>query len=178
MAHCPECGSEVPVGARFCQNCGADLASPQGALPAPAIETAPPLAPPIPYSVPPAPYPPLASPPIYPMPPYPIVPGQPYGPTKSGKAIAGFWLGIVSFMPGMFLSWVGILIGIVGLIFSILGRSEARQRASIPGQPRADFGQTQAMIGIVFSILGIIASTIFLVYILNNLDKYGIHLTR
>ena len=27
MVHCPACGTEVPDGARFCQNCGADVAA-------------------------------------------------------------------------------------------------------------------------------------------------------
>ena len=30
MVHCPTCGTEVPDGAHFCQNCGADVTATRG----------------------------------------------------------------------------------------------------------------------------------------------------
>jgi len=117
-----------------------------------------------------------SSPSVYAPPPYPIVPGYVGVPTKSGKAVAGFWLGIAS-IPCFILSWIGIIIGILGLIFGLLGLSEARHLAAATGESPARYGYRQASIGIACAVVGILASAAFLVYLLNNLDKYGIKIT-
>jgi hypothetical protein len=114
---------------------------------------------------------------MYPPPPYPIVPNYGAAPTRSGKAIAGFWLGIIS-IPCCILSWVGIIIGVLGLIFSVLGLGEARRLGATTGDSPARFGYRQARIGIACAIIGILLSTAFLIYLLNNLEKYGIKFTR
>jgi hypothetical protein len=105
------------------------------------------------------------------------VPGYPYQPARSGKAIAGMWLGIVS-VPGMILSWVGIIIGVLGLIFSLLGLNEIRrrERSGYTAVPSSD--RRQAVTGIICSIIGIAASSAFLIYILSHLDDFGIRLMR
>jgi hypothetical protein len=171
MTHCPACGSETPEGARFCQNCGADLLSATRpevaeAMPGGAV-TAPRIAPP---TFPPA-APPYATQPSmpYPPPPYAVVPGQPYLPTRSGKAVAGFWLGIASIFPGTLLSWVGIVIGVLGLVFSLIGVRETRVAVA---------NRWQAVTGAILSVIGIAASSAFLIYILTHLDDFGIKLTR
>ena len=97
-------------------------------------------------------------------------------PTKSGKAVAGFWLGIVS-IPCCILSWIGIVIGVLGLIFGLLGLSEARRFAAMTQESPARYGYRQARIGILCAMIGIAASAAFLIYLLNNLDKYGIKIT-
>ncbi len=171
ITFCNACGTEVPDGARFCQNCGAALAQSVGGDPMPTTPT--------PQSSPNAPAPLPAygfPPPIYP-PPYPIVPGSAVQPTKSGKAVAGFWLGIVS-IPCCVLSWIGVIVGLLGLIFGLLGLSEARRRSATTGESPVQFGYRQAIIGIVCAVAGIVASVAVLVYLLNNLDKYGIKFTR
>lgn len=171
MSYCNACGTEVPEGARFCQNCGAQLAPPSD--PAPAEIRSAPAPPHLPPSMPAHGY----TPPAYPPPPYPIIPGYPVAPPKSGKAIAGFWLGVAS-IPCAILSWIGIIIGLLGLIFGLLGLGEARRLAATTGEGPARYGRRQAGIGIACAIIGIIASTAVLVYLLNNLDKYGIKITR
>ena len=70
-----------------------------------------------------------------------------------------------------------MIIGILGLIFGLLGLNEARRLASATGESPARFGYRQARIGIVCAVIGILASATFLVYLLNNLDKYGIKFT-
>ncbi len=171
ITFCNACGAEVPEGARFCQNCGAELTSTTGMVPA---QTDSALAQPLhsPIVMPPYGY----APPIYPTP-LPAVPGYGAVPTRSGKAVAGFWLGIVS-IPCFLLSWIGVIIGILGLIFGLLGLSEARRIAAATGENRVRFGYRQAIIGIACAVVGIVASAAFLIYLLNNLDKYGIKLTR
>ncbi|MGI8856795.1 MAG: zinc-ribbon domain-containing protein [Thermomicrobiales bacterium] len=178
MVKCPTCGTEVPDGARFCQNCGAEVAGRPGTEPGIAIapEPAPYLPQPqAPYAapIPTAPVPTYA----YPPPPYPVVPGQPYQPARSGKAIAGMWLGIVS-IPGMILSWVGIVIGVLGLIFSLIGLNEIRRRERSGYVPAPSADRRQAVAGIICSIIGIAGSSAFLIYILSHLDDFGIKLTR
>lgn len=173
MAYCNACGTEVPEGARFCQNCGANLTPADGGpvVANPAMATQ-------------AVYPPLFAPaygptsPLYPPPPYAITSGAGYAvtPSKSGKAVAGFWIGIAS-IPCFVLSWIGIIIGILGLIFGLIGLSEARRIAAMTGESPLRYGQRQAWIGIVCAIAGIIASAAFLVYLLNNLEKYGIKIS-
>lgn len=116
------------------------------------------------------------APPIYPTP-FPAVPGYGAVPTKNGKAVAGFWLGIVS-IPCFLLSWIGVIIGALGLIFGLLGLGEARRIAAAMGENRVRFGYRQAIIGIACAVVGILASAAFLIYLLNNLDKYGIKFTR
>ncbi|MHB8645195.1 MAG: zinc ribbon domain-containing protein [Thermomicrobiales bacterium] len=172
IVYCNACGTAVPEGARFCQNCGAELPSPTGGA---LTQTAPTSTlPPNPSGV----LPPYGfAPPVYPPPPYPVVPGYSTAPTKSGKAVAGFWLGIAS-IPCFVLSWVGIIIGVLGLIFGLLGRSEARRFAATTGEDPARYGYRQATIGIACAVFGMLASAAFLAYLLNNLDKYGIKLTR
>jgi len=173
MIYCNACGAEVPEGARFCQNCGTELTSATGIMPAP-IATAS-IQPP---SNPPTVMPPYGyAPSIYPPPPYSVVPGYGATPTKSGKAVAGFWLGIVS-IPCCILSWIGIIIGVLGLIFGLLGLGEARRIAAATGESPARFGYRQATVGIACAVVGILASAAFLIYLLNNLDKYGIKFTR
>lgn len=113
----------------------------------------------------------------YPPPPYPVVPGQPYLPARSGKAIAGMWLGIAS-VPGMILSWVGIVIGVLGLIFSLIGLGEIRRRERDGYVVAPSPDRRQAVAGIICSIIGIAASSAFLIYILSHLDDFGIKLTR
>lgn len=171
MTFCNACGTEVPAGARFCQNCGAELEPGIGGAPRqPSTALDPP---PIPPAIPPRfGYPP----PVYPPPPYPVVPGYAAAPTKNGKAVAGFWLGVIS-IPCCILSWVGVVIGILGLIFGLLGLGEARQLASTTGESPTRFGYRQAVIGILCAVIGIVASAAFLIYLLNNLDKYGIKFT-
>lgn len=179
---CPRCGSETPDGARFCQNCGTELgASPAAAPPVGSLATAP-ESDQIPAIIPPAtppvlPYP-MIQPPPYPPPPYPIVPGSFYAVPRSGKAIAGFWLGIASIIPGAILSWIGIIIGIVGIILSAIGLSEARRISAATGLAAMRVGRRFALWGITLSILGVIASTAVLAYFLSNLDKYNIQFTR
>ena len=178
MTHCPTCGTEVPEGARFCQNCGADVSGDAGHEAAIAVA-------PMAFGTTPAMLPPTAPPPFappvpgyaYPPPPYPVVPGQSYLPPRSGKAIAGMWLGIAS-VPGMILSWAGVVIGVLGLIFSLLGLNEVRRRErDFPvAMPSPD--RRQAVVGIICSIIGIAASSAFLLYILSHLDEFGIKLTR
>lgn len=114
---------------------------------------------------------------MYPPPPYPVVPNYVAAPTRSGKAVAGFWLGIIS-IPCCILSWVGIIIGVLGLIFSVLGVGEARRVGAATGESPARFGYRQARIGIACAVIGILLSTAFLIYLLNNLEKYGITFTR
>ncbi len=173
MAYCNACGTEVPEGARFCQNCGANLAPADGgsvgANPAIATHAAylPPFAPT--YG---------SAAPLYPPPPYAIVPGAGHAtlPSKSGKAVAGFWIGIAS-IPCCILSWIGIIVGLVGLIFALLGLRETRRLALSGGESPQRYGQTQAIVGVVCAIIGIAASVIVLVYLLNNLEKYGIKIS-
>jgi hypothetical protein len=130
----------------------------------------------------PPPYPPPlvsaygSAPPPYPPPPYPIIPNYAVAPTKSGKAVAGFWLGIVS-IPCCILSWVGIIIGVLGLIFGILGLGEARRLGVATRESPIRFGYQQARIGIACAVIGILGSAVFLIYLLNNLEKYGIKFT-
>ncbi|MGI8687462.1 MAG: zinc ribbon domain-containing protein [Thermomicrobiales bacterium] len=172
VTFCHACGAEVPEGARFCQNCGAELAPSVGGAPMPTAPT------PMPSPNLPAPVPAYGfSPPVYPPPPYPVVSGYAAAPTKSGKAVAGFWLGIVS-IPCCILSWIGIIIGVLGLIFGLLGLGEARRIAAATGENPARFGYRKAIVGIACAVVGILASAAFLVYLLNNLDKYGIKFTR
>ena len=168
MVFCNACGTEVPEGARFCQNCGAALSpATSGAVTPTSAETAPSSH--LPATMPPYGY----TPPAYPPPPYPLVPGYAAVPAKSGKAIAAFWLGIAS-IPCCILSWIGIIIGVLGLIFGLLGLGEARRFAATTGDSPARFGYRQASIGIACAVVGILASAAFPVYLLNNLDKYGI----
>jgi hypothetical protein len=176
VAFCNQCGSEVPDGARFCQNCGAALAATESVSreavtePASAMHPAPMQA---------SPYTPLPSypPGTYAPPPYAVVPGQPYAPQRSGKAIAGMWLGITSIVPGILMTWVGILLGLLGIIFSAIALGDIRRAAAqFPDAPPPD-GKTRAQIGIALSIVGVILSTIFLIYLLNNLDRFGIKIT-
>ncbi len=171
MAFCNACGTEVPEGARFCQNCGVELAPAAGVA---TMHTDPAMMQ--------SRHPPALAPtygvalPVYPPPPYPVVPGYIVAPTRSGKAVAGFWLGIVS-IPCCILSWIGIIVGVLGVIFSLLGLGEARRIASATGGNPAQYGRRQAIIGISCAIFGILASAAFLIYLLNNLDKYGIKIT-
>lgn len=176
MVHCPTCGTEVPDGARYCQNCGAEIAG-SAATDANVVVPMPaPQMPPQSPHVMPAPTAPVPSN-VYPPPPYPVVPGHPYQPARSGKAVAGMWLGIAS-VPAMILSWVGIIIGLLGLIFSLIGLSEIRRREQ-SGYARApSVDRRQAVAGIICSIIGIAASSAFLIYILSHLDDFGIKLTR
>ncbi len=171
ITFCHACGTEVPEGARFCQNCGVELTPATGNIPA-HTDPAPmkPANPPI--VMPPYGY---ASP-SYPAS-YPVIPGYAAAPVRSGKAVAGFWLGIVS-IPCCILSWIGIIIGVLGLIFGLLGLSEARRMAAATAESPARFGYRQAIIGIACAVIGILASAAFLIYLLNNLDKYGIKLTH
>lgn len=119
----------------------------------------------------------MIQPPPYPPPPYPIVPGPYYALPRSGKAIAGFWLGVASIVPGAILSWIGIIIGVVGIILSAIGLSEARHIAAATGLNAMQVGRRFALWGIALSILGVIASTAVLAYFLSNLDKYNIQFT-
>jgi zinc ribbon protein len=172
MAYCNACGTEVPEGARFCQNCGAALA--------PAADSAP-ITPSHPAILPPPNSPAMTpapgyTPPVYPPPPYPVVPGYAVTPARSGKAVAGFWLGVAS-IPCCILSWIGVIIGVLGLIFGLLGLGEARRLGSMAGESPTRFGYRQASIGIACAVIGILASVAVFVYLLNNLDKYGIKIT-
>lgn len=172
MAFCNACGAEVPENARFCQNCGASLV--------PVDDTSASANPMMaPQPVYPSPYLPTygAAPPAYPPSPYPVAPGYAAPPTRSGKAIAGFWIGLAS-IPCCILSWMGVIVGVVGLIFGLLGLRETRHFAAISGETPTRFGQRQAIIGVVCAIVGIAASVIVLVYLLNNLDKYGITFSK
>lgn len=180
MAICTTCGTETPDGARFCQNCGTALRTANESAEilagaASSAETPTPYA--SPSSSPPG-YFPTPPPPgvMYPAPPYSLIPGQPFLPARNGKAIAGMWLGIASIFPGIFLNWVGVVIGIIGLIFSSLALRDSGP-LSLPGLPPiVRPGRIEAMAGLICSIIGIIASTIFLIYILNNLEKFGVKL--
>lgn len=168
MAFCNACGTEVPEQARFCQNCGANL-MPTDGIPA---MTPPTTAPQPPYP------PPYASaygsvPPSYPPPPYAVVPGYTVPPTKSGKAVAGFWIGIAS-IPCCIFSWIGVIVGITGLVFGLLGWRDTHRFAAINGESPARYGRTQATIGIICAVVGIAASVAVLVYLLNHLERYGI----
>ncbi len=170
ITFCNACGTEVPEGARFCQNCGAELTPATGNVPA-QTDPAPmqPANPPIimsPYGY---------APPIYPSS-NPVIPGYVAAPVRSGKAVAGFWLGIVS-IPCCILSWIGIIVGVLGIIFGLLGLGEARRIAAATGESPRQYGYRQATIGIACAIFGILASAAFLIYLLNNLDRYGIKIT-
>jgi len=114
---------------------------------------------------------------VYRAPPYPIVPPYAYAPTRNGKAIAGMWLGIASIVPGVFLSWIGIVIGLVGLILSAIALSEMRRPVTIPDQPSPATNRSQAVAGLILSIIGIVSSTAFFIYLLNNLERFGVKLT-
>ena len=115
---------------------------------------------------------------MYPSPPYPVVPGFVAAPPmRSGKAVAGFWIGIAS-IPCCILSWIGVIVGLVGLIFGLLGVRETRRFAALHGESPGRYGQSRAIIGVVCAIVGIAASVIVLVYLLNNLDKYGITFSK
>jgi hypothetical protein len=176
MVHCPTCGTEVPEGARFCQNCGVEIAGnpetePNVVAPMPAPQM--PLQ--SPYMTPPptAPMPTSA----YPPPPYPVVPGYPYQPHRSGKAVAGMWLGIAS-VPGMILNWVGIVIGILGLVFSLIALNEVRQQGRNGMVIASNTDRSKAIAGIICSVVGIIGSSAFLIYILSHLNELGIKFTH
>jgi hypothetical protein len=180
VPYCNACGSETPEGARFCQNCGAEIGTPPPVTDTLAANQPTSPAPPTAYSQ----TPPAASgapsivPPYYPYPPaYPNVPGQPYLSRTNGKAVAGMYLGIASVFPGALFNWIGIVIGITGLIFSLIALNEIRLSVASPYVPPQS-GRNQARTGLILSIVGIILSTLFLIYLLNNLDKYGIKLTR
>lgn len=178
MTRCHACGSDVPEGARFCQNCGAELGEarsvPGDAYPSPSIpvaqQTVSPVSPMATASNVPSPY-------AYPTPPYPIVPPDAYAPTRNGKAIAGMWLGIASIVPGVLLSWIGIVLGVVGLILSAIALSEMRRPVMAPDQPSPATNRSQAIAGLILSIIGIVSSTVFLIYLLNNLERFGVKLT-
>lgn len=177
MSYCNACGSEVPEAARFCQNCGAALAP---AAPAGAAEAAPR---PVSGGVPPPAVPPYAAPPPYAPPgfappPYAVLPGQPYIPARNGKAIAGMWLGIASIVPGSLMNWVGIVVGIIGLIFSLIALHDIRVFQRQFGAAAPYPGRTEAMAGAICAVVGIILSTAFLIYLLMNLERYGIRLTN
>jgi hypothetical protein len=178
MTRCHACGSDVPEGARFCQNCGAELGEawsvPGDAYSSPSIpvaqQTVSPVSPMATASNVPSPY-------AYPTPPYPIVPPDAYAPTRNGKAIAGMWLGIASIVPGVLLSWIGIVLGIVGLILSAIALSEMRRPVMAPDQSSPATNRSQAVAGLILSIIGIVSSTAFLIYLLNNLERFGVKLT-
>jgi len=119
----------------------------------------------------------VPSPYAYPTPPYPIVPPDAYAPTRNGKAIAGMWLGIASIVPGVLLSWIGIVLGIVGLILSAIALSEMRRPVMAPDQSSPATNRSQAVAGLILSIIGIVSSTAFLIYLLNNLERFGVKLT-
>lgn len=178
MTRCHACGSDVPEGARFCQNCGAELGEarsvPGDAYPSPSIpvaqQTVSPVSPMATASNVPSPY-------AYPTPPYSIVPPDAYAPTRNGKAIAGMWLGIASIVPGVLLSWIGIVLGVVGLILSAIALSEMRRPVMAPDQSSPATNRSQAVAGLILSIIGIVSSTVFLIYLLNNLERFGVKLT-
>jgi hypothetical protein len=173
VAFCNQCGSEVPEGARFCQSCGAAVSTAavasgeHAAVPPPTMNASPmPMPPPVPYQ-----------PGMYVQPPFPIGPGQALPPARSGKAIAGLWLGVASIFPGILMTWVGILLGILAIVFSVIAVNDIRGfEAQFPGSRPPD-GKQQAQIGIALAIIGIIGSTLLLIYILNNLDRFGIRIT-
>lgn len=178
MPYCNACGTEVPEAARFCQNCGVTLAP--AAVAVGAVESAP-----APISSPmvPSALPPYAAPPTYAQtgfapPPYAMLPGQPHVPARNGKAIAGMWLGIASIFPGSLMNWIGIVIGIVGMIFSLIALNDIRVFQRQFGAATPYPGRGEARAGTICSAIGIILSTAFLVYILMNLERYGIKLTN
>jgi hypothetical protein len=114
---------------------------------------------------------------VYAPPPYPAMPGQAHLPARSGKAIAGLWLGVTSIFPGILMTWVGIVLGILAIIFSVIALNDIRAfQAQFPDSRPPD-GKLQAQIGIALATVGIICSTLLLIYILNNLDRFGIRLT-
>lgn len=182
--YCPTCGTEPRDGARFCHVCGTAIAPPEtnftaavapaqggagGALPGGAV------LPPAPaFAQSPLPYPPGGPPGLPPAYlPYPLVPGiAPPRSVRSGMATAGFWVGLVSIVPGVLLTWVGTIIGITGLIFSLIGLNETRRNAHPAGGTRT--GRTLAIWGAILSLVGIALSLAFLIYVLNHLADFGI----
>ena len=180
IEYCSACGAETRDGARFCYQCGAALhpdASPVPALAGVAGAGAIPLPlAPMPVMLPQAthslPVMPPQEAPFFP-PPYPLVPGAPF-PQRSGMATAGLCLGLVAVTLGILLTWLGTLIGLCGLIFSLIGLRETGPRARLIGSPRT--GRGLAIAGAILSIIGMIGSVILLVYILQNAERFGIHL--
>lgn len=95
--------------------------------------------------------------------PYGPPPGAPYGgpPPGNGLAVAGFVLGLLSLL--LFLTtWPAVVLGILGLVFAVIGRSRAKQRG---GKHRG-----LAIAGIILSVIGIIASSVYLAYVLSRVD--------
>ncbi len=178
---CPRCRAETRDGARFCHACGTALMPDAPVAAAVAVPTAmataggmaagispsvvgtPPAAP-MPF-----PYPPQG---LHPAPmPYPLMPSS-VAPRQSGKATAGFCIGLVAFIIGWALTWVGTIIGVCGLVFSLIGLRETGRRAVLPSGPRT--GRGLAIAGAVLSLLGIALSLAFLIYVLNHLADFGI----
>src|SRR5262249_40222012 len=145
VAFCNQCGSEVPEGARFCQNCGAAVSTAAGASSEHAA-----VPPPI-MSATPMPMPPAQSPyqpGMYAPPPYPVMSGRAKPPARSGKAIAGLWLGVTSIFPGILMTWVGIVLVILAIIFSVIALNDIRGFEAKFPDSRPPEGKLQAQIGI------------------------------
>ena len=94
---CPNCGTQLPDGARFCTNCGKEFASyVNAAQPAPATQPAP--------QVEPAP--------VAPVVPITMIPAQ----RNNVMCLVGFWTSIMSIMTGGTFSGITLILSIIGLV--------------------------------------------------------------
>jgi len=122
-AHCPNCGTAVPLGARFCPTCGCGTA-PGAAAPA---TTAPPVGDPMGVVVPPSAAAPVAWAPAAPQPvpmAYPPAPPAPgyapaFAPPPKDKSVGAALVLTILFGPlGLFycVPWWGALLMFLGAI--------------------------------------------------------------
>ena len=97
-----------------------------------------------------------------PPPPPPGIDARPVAGPVNGLAIAGMVLGILSIVL-FFLSWIDTIIAIVGLVLSLVGLSKSKLLGGL--------GRGMAIAGIVTSSVGIVASLVFLAFIINEVAR-------
>ncbi len=84
---CPNCGTQLPDGARFCTNCGKEFASYVNAA---QVEPAP----------------------VAPVVPITMIPAQ----RNNVMCLVGFWTSIMSIMTGGTFSGITLILSIIGLV--------------------------------------------------------------
>lgn len=86
---------------------------------------------------------------------------QPVAPAKAnGKGIAGMVLGILAFVPGIFITPFNVILSILALVFGMIGKKEIDASAGTQG------GRGMAIAGIVLGWVGIGFALIGLLFII------------